>query len=376
MKRNNMMLRQFASFSWYVGMLVALLLLGNSPVNADEKVPTTAVGTGVYCPTTGYMFGSGDGTPFGKSIYSGYIETDDPDPSTPLTLTFQNAGRGTKNEILQETIAEDGSTLSFRFHGDVEIIPLDALGNFTALWEGEWEIVRGTGRMRNAKGTLDVVAVNNPFTFEDPHWSFGWSWSGIMKIKSNATKHYIRLHADGSGVFDPANLGVGDPASLPFPIIIGDGSGAGVYDGTPTGSNFRMDGKLVGTGFDQHFGTAQSITTGIPFGNSVLYPGVSGDNPDGSGRPIHIMRTDAGELWFEYTYFFELDPFFGDNGAIIGRADFRVVGGTGQYKRASGSVYVRVESDLGGVTGLPDNPVAPFDYEFDGFIQLHGSRKK
>ena len=79
------------------------------------------------------------------------------------------------------------------------------------------------------------------------------------------------------------------------------------------------------------------------------------------------MVTDLGEIWFKNTYYFELD---GVAGMIIGRADFRVVGGTELFEDAKGSVYVRVESLLSDVTGLPDMPVAPFTYDFKGFIEL------
>src|SRR6516164_10523073 len=65
----------------------------------------------------------------------------------------------------------------------------------------------------------------------------------------------------GYGVFFPANLGVGDPATEP--TIVGDGSGYAAYDGTPTGHEFRLDGQLVGDGWDQHFGAAQTFTPGI-----------------------------------------------------------------------------------------------------------------
>jgi hypothetical protein len=57
-------------------------------------------------------------------------------------------------------------------------------------------------------------------------------------------------------------------------------------------------------------------------------------------------------------------------GVIIGRAIFQVVGGTDKFDGATGTVYVRVDSNLVDVTGFPDMPVAPFVYDFQGFVEL------
>ncbi len=228
--------------------------------------------------------------------------------------------------------------------------------------------------MRNAKGNLHVVAINDTFNIADPKWTFSWSWSGTMKMKENATKHYVRMQTGGWGVFDPANIGVGDPNVLPFPIIIGDGSGLGVYDGTPVGYEFQLDGELVGDGFDQHFGTAQSLTAGIPAFGKVFYPGESGPNPDGSGRFIHIMATREGEIWYTNNYYFELDPAAGTRGVIYARCDFRVIGGTGMFDKAAGTVYCQVESQVEDVFVDDEGDVnAPFRYDFHGFIALNGN---
>ena len=164
---------------------------------------------------------------------------------------------------------------------------------------------------------------------------------------------------------------MGDPNTLPFPFVIGDGSGTGVYDGTPTGNEFRLNGELVGDGFDQHFGTAQSLTTGIFYNNRFFYPGESGPNPDGSGRPIHVMKTRDGEIWYRNNYYFELDP---AAGVLTGYCDFRIIGGTKRFAKATGSVYCQVVTPLGDVTVDPQGDVnAPFRYDFNGFIDLKGN---
>ena len=360
------MLQLFERFKFCLFVITVGLLIGPATATqADHRVVASAAGTGIFCPDTGYFFGDGEGTPLGKTYYNGRVELV---PTGELTFDFQNQGRGTDQEVLQESFGADGSVLYFRFGGTVTLMPLDELGNFTAVWMGKWEIVRGTGRMHRAKGTLDVTAINDPFNIADPKWTFSWSWDGIVKVKRRATRHYLRLTTGGFGVFDPANIGVGDPNELPFPIIIGDGSGLGVYDGTPTGNEFRLNHWLVFGGFDQHFGTAQSFTPGIPAYGKVFYPGAVGPNPDGSGREIHIMATRVGEIWYRHKYYFELDPVAG---VIVGRCNFEIIGGTWLFRKASGTVTCTVKTDLADVFVDDEGDVnAPFRYDFEGFIDL------
>ncbi len=174
-------------------------------------------------------------------------------------------------------------------------------------------IVKGTGRFRGAGGR-----------------NFSWSWRGNNAVLRRHVRADNRvLHAEDVGSFDPANLGLGDLTL--FPLVIGDGSGAGVYNGTPVGT-YSLDGVPIGP--DQHFGTAQSIIGPGTFSlaGTIWYPGVTGLNPDGVSGPIHRMVTNEGEIWFNYTYYFDLDLAFG----VIKRADFRVVGGTGMFEGAKG----------------------------------------
>jgi len=349
-----------------------------------DVIQSTATGTGTYFPLTGYYFGPGTGPELGNLFYNGTMELTPVGDPLEGKFKFKNKGRGTADEIFHETIYEDGSTISTRFRGTVQLIPyVDSSGNmtdkFTANWEGKWRVVKGTGQFLGARGNFDVTAVNEPFNPQtDPVWQFSWSWTGKLKIPKRrfAPKCFtFQLETGGFGVFDPANLGLGDPNVYPFPVVIGDGSGTGVYDGTPTGNEFRLNGHLVGNGFDRHFGTAQSISPGvfIPSAGVIRYPGVSGENPDGSGRKIHVMKTWLGEIWFHNTYYFELDPAAGTAGTIVANADFRVLGGTWLFKYARGSVFVRVFSDLADfnpgnpATGIP--PSAPFRYDFHGYLE-------
>ena len=79
----------------------------------------------------------------------------------------------------------------------------------------------------------------------------------LLASSSPALAVVRHFQTGGHGVFFPANLGVGDPAQEP--TIIGDGSGYSAYDGTPTGNEFKLNGRLVGDGWDQHFGAAHRL---------------------------------------------------------------------------------------------------------------------
>ncbi len=232
---------------------------------------------------------------------------------------------------------------------------------FTAEWAGTWTVVRGTGRFRGATGSVEVEAENPPFSPFDPQWLFTWEWETDITIPTRVPCISLVFTTDGLGVFRPANLGLGDP-NIPFPFIIGDGSGEGIYDGTPIGFNFRLNGVFLGP--DRHFGNSQSLSPGLfsPEGK-VWFPVVSGRNPIRPGRDIHIMRTLFGEIWFKYSGFFELDA----DESVLGLADFRIIGGTGIFAPAEGSVLVTVTSD--GLLPNEQVPTAPFAYDFVGYLE-------
>ncbi len=189
----------------------------------------------------------------------------------------------------------------------------------------------------------------------------------VIGLAPSVRAEVKRFQTGGFGVFSPANLGVGDPAQ--FPTIIGDGSGYSAYNGTPTGYEFRLDGVLVGDGFDQHFGATQSFTPGTATRPGIVrYPFRTADNPLRPGTAIHIMQSRAGEIWFHYTGAFNLDV---NQGTLISNSRFRIVGGTGIFERATGMVFVITRTNLSDITPAGD---APFRYDFDGLINLRPSR--
>ena len=346
-------------------VFVFCLCFGELSANEWRRTAKGA-GPGSYNALSGEIYGLGTSEKLGDLIFSSTIELNQIDE---LVFEFQNKGQETEDEVFLETVYADGSTITSRFAGTAVLEPVldddgQPTGQFTADWDSKFTVVKGTGRFHGIRGGGDLVATNVPFTFEEPVWNFNWEWKMKYRIR-RGLKFHIPFSTRGNGVFDPANLGVGDPASIGFPFIIGDGSGEAVYDGTPTGV-FSLFG--IPFGRDQHFGVAQSTFAGYPsLRGTVWYPGIDGPNPDGSGRQIHIMQTWLGQIWFKKIYFFELDN---EAGTLIGRCDFRVVGGTHLFRNASGTVYCQVESDLAEVQGLPLEPVALFTYDFKGFITL------
>jgi hypothetical protein len=129
-----------------------------------------------YYALTGDYLGTGHGTHLGKHTFLGNVATT---PTGQLTADWHST-------VPQETVAADGSKLYFDTAGTVELIPRDNLGNFTAVWVGEFTVVGGTGRFANAGPAdepLQVFAVNDPFNyFTDPVWTFSWELSGRIEL--------------------------------------------------------------------------------------------------------------------------------------------------------------------------------------------------
>ncbi len=359
------MLKSFLVKAAMALWVVAAILTACPQVQAQVN-DVTGAGSGVFVPTTSLFYGKGDGDLLDERFFSGVVDVE-PLDLTNLTkpLKFQNKGRGTRNETFQEIITREGSSLSLRFEGTVQLQPVVGTEMFTATWLGDFDIVTGTGKFKGATGSFDVVATNKPFLLTAPAWEFDWTWEGRMRVRHNALQSYSILTTEGLGTFDPANLGVGTPGQ--FPQVIGDGSGLAIYDGTPIGSNHRLDGILVNSGNDQHFGTAQSVSLGVLTGSSasplIQYPGTDGN----AGEDIHRMVTDIGELWLQKDYYFELDP---TQGTLVAPVDFRVIGGTGLYRGAKGSIFCFVTIDFPAVDPFAETVVAPFHYDFDGYVEM------
>jgi hypothetical protein len=83
--------------------------------------------------------------------------------------------------------APNGDSIFMNGGGTVETFDLGG-GLFFAIWTGQFQVVGGTGRFANVgPGTapIDVVAINEPFTFADPTWIYSWSLRGDIDLGAN-----------------------------------------------------------------------------------------------------------------------------------------------------------------------------------------------
>jgi hypothetical protein len=176
----------------------------------------------------------------------------------------------------------------------------------------------------------------------------------------------VEFHVSGDGVFNPANIG--KPQGGNAGIVLGDGSGLSAY--VASGDDFVLGGVdlgALGQGFNAHYGANRSWTTGIARRGVVVWPAHSAPNPLLEGSPdVHIMTSALGDIYFRYPGYYTLDP---ATGALVGDANFIVVGGTGLFAGASGLVDVHVVA-----TGPNPAGGVNFHYEFDGFVSLKRSR--
>lgn len=143
-----------------------------------QTVPYKTKGTGIYSPVTGDYSGSGTGTHMGAHTFFGNIAISP--TANPFVFDFHST-------VDQTTIAANGDILFFSVSGQVELVPLDStFTTFSAIWTGDFVVTGGTGRFAGAKPAsqpLAVIAINDPFTFADPQWSFSWTLTGQIKVK-------------------------------------------------------------------------------------------------------------------------------------------------------------------------------------------------
>lgn len=161
--------------------ILALAILTLSATFSESLAQSVAYkthGTGTYSPSTGDYGGSGVGTHLGNHTFLGNVGVSP--TSNPLVFDFYSTAP-------QETIGANGDKLFFSSSGQVTLIPLDStFTTWSAIWTGDFVVVGGTGRFANATPAaqpLQVVAINDPFTFLDPEWSFTWELSGRIMLR-------------------------------------------------------------------------------------------------------------------------------------------------------------------------------------------------
>lgn len=157
--------------------VVVALLTGAADISYAQTVPYKASGDGAYSPIDGDYGGDGNATHLGQHTFFGNIATTP--TGHPLVFLWEAT-------TPQETVAANGDTIFFNAAGVVELIPLDnTFTVFSAIWTGEFDVEGGTGRFANvqpAAEPLSVTAVNDPFTFADPVWSFAWKLEGQIQL--------------------------------------------------------------------------------------------------------------------------------------------------------------------------------------------------
>lgn len=166
------------SATYLSGFVIVALLCGSDVPAHGQTVAYRAFGTGFYSPVNGDYGGVGRGTHLGRHDFLGNVQT--APTANPFVFTWSLVGT-------QETTAANGDKLFFQASGEVELIPLDeTFTTFSAVWTGDFVIDSGTGRFANAKPAaepLRVIAVNDPFTFADPTWTFNWRLSGRIQTR-------------------------------------------------------------------------------------------------------------------------------------------------------------------------------------------------
>lgn len=143
-----------------------------------QVVPYRASGMGVYDPISGDYGGSGVATHLGRHTLFGNVVFEPTGIPGVFDFTIDS-----KNP--QVTTAADGSRIFFSGSGLVVLQPVTETV-FTATWSGNFVVEGGTGRFANVSPgpqPLSVVAINQPFTFNDPQWFFNWTLQGSIRLR-------------------------------------------------------------------------------------------------------------------------------------------------------------------------------------------------
>ena len=147
----------------------------------DNSVPWCTKGVGVYQAATGHYYGTGTGTPLGDHKLYGQVITYQTNDH-PLTFAFYSV-------TPQKTIAANGDEIDFSSYGTVVVSPAPGkAGYFVAKWTGNFFVVGGTGRFKDARPAeypLTVVAINEPYQLTDPSWKFSWTLTGRIVLNPN-----------------------------------------------------------------------------------------------------------------------------------------------------------------------------------------------
>jgi hypothetical protein len=104
----------------------------------------------------------------------------------------------------------------------------------------------------------------------------------------------------------------------------------------------RLTGPLIQTG------SILNLSGLIPVdATTFIFYGQVGPNPFVAGQPeVHVISTDDGDIYCTWTAVFTLKIINANGDAVFsGDGAFTVVGGTGRYKKASGSFETLFETN-------------------------------
>lgn len=171
------------TFKTLLSSTVAILILSlMSQVSDAQVVPFVSSGTNnVFTPTLDEFGGSGPFEGFGQTSHmgrtfgSGFAMFSTPDEDL-VSIWTANI----------EIVAANGDILCLEGGGEIQLMTMDGI-TFTAVWTGEFIVSEtgSTGRFENAStgsAPLQVMAVNDPFTFVDPEWFFDYSIVGDIDL--------------------------------------------------------------------------------------------------------------------------------------------------------------------------------------------------
>lgn len=141
-----------------------------------QEVPAKLVGTGAFNSSDLTFEGDAIGSHLGNCSFAG-VATLSPADNTGLVLNYFAPDVYT---------AANGDTLELIGIGTTTLTPVGVNGNgepvFTAVWDGTWTVVGGTGRFSNASGAYELYAENLPFAFSDPYWYFIYEKTGTIDL--------------------------------------------------------------------------------------------------------------------------------------------------------------------------------------------------
>jgi hypothetical protein len=217
----------------------------------------------------------------------------------------------------------------------------------TGIFQGKatWKAASGDTLNVNFSGTVTVAATPNPV--------YPYGFTGVLLVNGGTGR---LKHAKGSANWMGAFTGI--PGKFFFSF---EGNLSHAECVAPEG-NFKLTGHVGFSNIQQGIqpnglvpylgygkseligsvtetGTIRNLTGLIPVTpTTFMFLGEVGPHPTLPGNPlIHLITTDHGNIYTTWTALFTLQFVDAQGDAVFsGDGDFKVTGGTGAYKHASG----------------------------------------